>query len=135
MARVLLVDDERHILKYYTEVLLDEGYKVVAVDSGEQLLSTIDLYRPDVVVLDIKLVDWDGLELLQDIRNRFYNLPVILCSAYDSFKEDPRSMAADYYVIKSFDLTELKTKIRRAIDAHLPAQILETENSSPADYL
>ncbi len=135
MARVLLVDDERHILEYYTEVLLDEGYKVVAVDTGEQLLRTIDLYRPDVVVLDIKLVDWDGLELLQDIRNRFYNLPVILCSAYDSFKEDPRSMAADYYVIKSFDLTELKTKIRRAIDARLPAQILETENSSPADYI
>ena len=135
MARVLLVDDERHILEYYTEVLLDEGYKVVAVDTGEHLLRTIDLYRPDVVVLDIKLVDWDGLELLQDIRNRFYNLPVILCSAYDSFKEDPRSMAADYYVIKSFDLTELKTKIRRAIDARLPAQILETENSSPADYI
>ena len=120
MARILLVDDERNILKYYTEELSDDGHQVVAVDSGDQLLSTIGFHQPDVVVLDIKLVDWDGLDLLQDIRNHYYNLPVILCTAYETFKEDPRSIAADYYVVKSFDLSELKTAIKRATDAFLP---------------
>jgi len=120
MARILLVDDERHILEYYTEELSNDGHQVVAVDSGDQLLRTIALHQPDVVVLDIKLVEWDGLELLQDIRNRFYDLPVILCSAYDTYKEDPKSMAADYYVVKSFDLSELKRKIKRVLDAYLP---------------
>ena len=63
----------------------------------------------------------DGFEhILQDIRNRFYDLPVILCSAYDTYKEDPKSIAADYYVVKSFDLSELKTMIKRALDTHLP---------------
>ena len=135
MARILLVDDERNILKYYTEELSGDGHQVVAVDSGDQLLGTIGLHQPDVVVLDIKLVGWDGLELLQDIRNRYYDLPVILCSAYETFKEDPRSIAADYYVVKSFDLSELKTKIRMATDTHLPAQILETQNALPPDSI
>ena len=72
------------------------------------------------------------LDLLLDIRDRYYNLPVILCTAYDTFKEDPRSIAADYYVIKSFDLTELKTKIKRAIDTCLPIHMAETQNGVPS---
>jgi two-component system response regulator (stage 0 sporulation protein F) len=72
------------------------------------------------VVLDIKMVDYNGLDLLQEIRNRFYNLPVILCTAYDTFKEDIKAIAADFYVIKSFDLTELKKKIARALEATIP---------------
>jgi len=78
-------------------------------------MEKIDLHRPDVVVLDIRLVEWDGLELLQDIRNRYNELPIILCIAYDTYREDIRSIAADYYVVKSFDLAELKTKIKRCI--------------------
>ena len=120
MARILLVDDDKNILKYYTEELSEDGHQVVTVDSGYQLLSTIGFHQPDVVVLDIRLVGWDGLDLLQDIRNRYYDLPVILCTAYETYKEDIRSIAADYYVVKSFDLYELKTAIKRATDTLLP---------------
>ena len=63
------------------------------------------------------MVDYNGPDLLQDIRNEFYNLPVVLCTAYDTFKEDMKSIAADFYVIKSFDLTELKSKIAMALQA------------------
>ena len=109
MATILLVDDERYILQYYSEELTEDGHEIVSLDSGDSLLEKIYLYRPDVVVLDIKLGRWDGLELLQAIRKDFYNLPVILCTAYDTFKRDPRSIAADYYVVKSHDLSELRT--------------------------
>jgi DNA-binding response OmpR family regulator len=71
-----------------------------------------------VVVLDIKLVDYDGLELLQEIRGAYHNLPVILCSAYDTYKYDQKALAADYYVIKSFDLTELKVAVKKTIEAN-----------------
>ena len=64
MAKILLVDDEKHILKYYTEELSGDGHQVVAMDSGDQLLNKIALHQPDVIVLDIKLVEWDGLDLL-----------------------------------------------------------------------
>ena len=114
MARILLVDDDKNIRRYYTEELSDDGHQVSAVASGHQLLRIINLFKPDVMVLDIKLVDYDGLELLKEIRNEYYNLPVILCSAYQTYKYDQRSIAADYYVVKSFDLSELKTMIKRA---------------------
>lgn len=116
MARILLVDDEEHILRYYTEELSEEGHKVWTVATGHNLLKKIDRVQPEVVVLDIKLVEYDGLDLLKEIRNCYHDLPVILCTAYDTYKEDPKSIAADYYVVKSFDLTELKMAIQKAIE-------------------
>jgi CheY-like chemotaxis protein len=117
MARILVVDDEEYIRLLYTEELSGEGHKVWAAATGHELLRRIDNLQPEVVVLDIRLVDYDGLELLQEIRNQYHDLPVILCTAYDTYKEDPKSIAADYYVVKSFDLSELKLAIRRAIEA------------------
>jgi DNA-binding response OmpR family regulator len=116
MAKILIVDDEEHIRFLYSEELSEAGYEVITADSGYMLLERIDDEKPDLVVLDIKMVDYNGLDLLQDIRNKFSDLPVILCTAYDTFKEDMKSIAADFYVIKSFDLTELKTKIKVALD-------------------
>jgi len=115
MAKILIVDDEEHIRFLYSEELTEAGYEVITADSGYQLLERIEKEQPDLVVLDIKMVDYNGLDLLQDIRNQFADLPVILCTAYDTFKEDMKSIAADFYVIKSFDLTELKTKIKAAL--------------------
>ncbi len=120
MAKILIVDDEEHIRFLYSEELSEEGYEVITADSGYQLLERIAEEKPDLIVLDIKMVDYNGLDLLQDIRNKYYDLPVILCTAYDTFKEDMKSIAADFYVIKSFDLTELKNKIKMALDTAVP---------------
>jgi two-component system response regulator (stage 0 sporulation protein F) len=117
MAKILIVDDEEHIRFLYSEELTDAGYEVITAESGHGLMERIEKEKPDLVVLDIKMVDYNGLDLLQDIRNKFYNLPVVLCTAYDTFKEDMKSIAADFYVIKSFDLTELKNKIAMALEA------------------
>ena len=118
--KVLIVDDEEHIRFLYSEEQTDEGYDVITADSGYQLLEKIEAEKPDLVVLDIKMVDYNGLDLLQDIRNKYYDLPVVLCTAYDTFKEDMKSIAADHYVIKSFDLTELKSKIAIALETQIP---------------
>ncbi|MEJ5300424.1 MAG: response regulator [Thermodesulforhabdaceae bacterium] len=117
MAKILVVDDEEHIRLLYSEELRDAGYDVITAESGYKLLELIEKEKPDLVVLDIKMVDYNGLDLLQDIRAKFYDLPVILSTAYDTFKEDTKSMAADFYVVKSFDLTELKKKIAMALEA------------------
>ena len=122
MAKILVVDDEEHIRFLYSEELTEVGYEVITADSGYKLMERIEEEKPDLVVLDIKMLDYNGLDLLQDIRNKFYNLPVVLCTAYDTFKEDMKSIAADYYVIKSFDLTELKSKIAMALEADVQAQ-------------
>jgi DNA-binding NtrC family response regulator len=122
VAKILIVDDEEHIRFLYSEELSEAGYEVITADSGYQLLERIEEEKPDLVVLDIKMVDYNGLDLLQDIRNRYYDLPVVLCTAYDTFKEDMKSIAADFYVIKSFDLSELKNKIEMALEANVRAK-------------
>ena len=117
MAKILIVDDAEHIRFLYSEELTEAGYEVITADSGYKLIDLIEQEKPDLIVLDIKMVDYNGLDLLQDIRNRYYDLPVVLCTAYDTFKEDMKSIAADFYVIKSFDLSELKNKIAMALEA------------------
>ena len=120
MARILIVDDEAHIRTLYTLELEDDGHEVLALETGKGLEAEIQRFQPDVVVLDIKMVDVSGLDVLQQVRNRFYDLPVILCSAYGSYKGDLKSIAADYYVVKSSDLTELKKRIQSALEARIP---------------
>jgi DNA-binding response OmpR family regulator len=120
MSKVLIVDDEKHIRLLYAEELEEEGYDVALASDGEGILELIEKEKPDVVVLDIKMVSSNGLDVLQEIRNKFYNLPVILCSAYGSYKVDIKSIAADAYVVKSSDLTELKSKIVQVLEANVP---------------
>jgi DNA-binding response OmpR family regulator len=116
MTKIMVVDDEAHIRMLYSEELSEEGYEVITAENGLRLLERIEAEKPSVVVLDIKMVDYNGLDLLQDIRNQFYDLPIILCSAYDTFKDDMKSIAADHYVVKSFDLSELKAKIKQVLE-------------------
>jgi DNA-binding response OmpR family regulator len=115
VARVLVVDDDSNIRRYFAQELSGEGYEVSTVAAGKQLLSIIDVFKPDVLVLDIRLEDYNGLELLKEIRKKRYALPVILCSAYKEYKYDQRSVGADYYVVKSVDLSELKSAINEAV--------------------
>jgi len=122
MAKILIVDDEKHIRLLYSEELEDLGYEVASTEDGENIIELLDSEKPDVVVLDIKMVSSNGLDVLQKIRNKYYNLPVILCSAYGSYKVDIKSIAADAYVIKSSDLTELKNKIEQVLETDVPAK-------------
>jgi DNA-binding response OmpR family regulator len=122
MAKILIVDDEKHIRLLYSEELKEEGYEVFLAADGNDILDRIEKDRPDVIILDIKMVSSNGLDVLQEVRNRYYNLPVILCSAYGSYKVDVKSIAADAYVVKSSDLTELKNKIAQVLEASVPGK-------------
>lgn len=116
MPKILVVDDEKHIRMLYQEELEAEGYAVATSDGSEDILAALDREHPDVVILDIKLgPNRSGLDLLQQLRGKDQHLPVILCTAYDSFQHDLKSIAADYYVVKSVDLTELKAKVDLAL--------------------
>lgn len=116
MQKILVADDEDDLCLLYALDLRSEGYEVVTTSDGAGLIEMIRQHKPDLIVLDIRMGEYNGLDILQDIRKAYYNKPVILCSAYSAFKYDLRSIAADYYVIKSGDLTELKTKIKMVLE-------------------
>ena len=115
-GKILVVDDEKHIRMLYQEELEGEGYQVAVSDGEDDILELLEKHSPDVVVLDIKLGgNRSGLDLLQEIRGKDQAIPVILSTAYDSFQHDLKSIAADYYVVKSVDLGELKSKVAQAM--------------------
>ena len=113
MKKILVIDDEENIRLLYKEELEEEGFLVELARSGEEALEKLPLFRPDLITLDIKMPGMDGLEVLKRIREKERDLPIILCSAYGEFKLDFTTWASDAYVMKSADLTELKSTIRR----------------------
>ena len=115
MSRLLVVDDEANIRLLYKEELAEEGYEVVTAatisEATEKLLEGVF----DLAVLDIKLKNESGIELLQQLVKARHDMPVILCSAFSCYKDDFSAWLADGYVVKSGDLTELKHEIARVL--------------------
>jgi len=111
VAKILIVDDEKSMRDLYSEELGGEGYDVITAGEGREVSELISSEKPSALVLDIRMEDCDGLDLLQEVRNAHPDLPIILNTAYDSYREDVKSTAADYYVVKSFDLSELKLRL------------------------
>ena len=122
MTKIMVVDDEASIRMLYREEFEDEGYEVSEAEDGQGLVERIRDIQPDVIVLDIKMAEYDGLDLLQEIRQSFQDLPVIISSAYGVYKGDFKTLAADYYVVKSSDMSELKQKVRKALEGKVPGK-------------
>lgn len=115
MARILVVDDEESIRLLYGEELAEEGHEVATAASATEAVELLAGDAYDLVVLDIKLKNESGLDLLQQIVKERHEMPVILCTAYSCYKDDFSTWLADGYVVKSSDLTELKDEIKRVL--------------------
>lgn len=109
--RILVIDDEPHICDLIQTELEDEGYQVITVSDGQKALEIIRQERPDLVSLDIRMPGMDGLEVLSGIREIDMRIPIIVLTAYSSYKQDFSVWGADAYIVKSMDLTEYKQKI------------------------
>lgn len=115
MKKLLIVDDEKNLRMLYKTEFEVEGYLVDSAPDAQQALSMFERERYDLVILDIRMPGMDGVEALGKFLGRDNKIPVIINSAYDSYKDNFMSWAADSYVIKSADLTELKQKVKEAL--------------------
>lgn len=115
--RILVVDDEENLRSLYQEELVQEGYEVMVAANAQEALDKIELHQPDLITLDIKMPGKDGIELLRELRTRYRQLPVIMCTAYGDYKQDFQTWAADAYVVKSPDFTQLKMAIKNILSA------------------
>jgi DNA-binding response OmpR family regulator len=120
MANILVVDDEESIRILYAEELADEGHQVGTAGSAIEAVAKLEEGNYDLVVLDIKLKNESGLDLLQKLVKERHDMPVILCSAFSCYKDDFSAWLANGYVVKSSDLTELKEEIRHVLARKMP---------------
>lgn len=114
--KILVIDDEENIRILYNEELQDEGYEVIAVSNAEEANIKIKETNPDLITLDIKMPGIDGIEFLRKLREYDKKIPVVMCSAYGDYKQDFRVWASDAYVVKSSDMTELKSTIKEILN-------------------
>jgi two-component system cell cycle sensor histidine kinase/response regulator CckA len=115
-ARILVVDDElgpRESLR----MLLKPTYQIQTADSGRAALAQIPTYRPDIVILDIKMPELDGLEVLRRIKRIDPTIEVVMITAYASLETVKLALThgAFEYLIKPFSRQDLEAVVRRAL--------------------
>jgi len=114
MKRILLVEDDEHLQFLIKEELIESGYEVTIASDGVEAMSMLQAegaLSPDLIILDIRMPKMDGFETMGHILKSKHDTPVVIHTAYPSYKDDALAMAADAFVVKSHDLTKLKDAI------------------------
>jgi len=113
-----LVEDDKNVRRLLKEELNDEGYSITVASNGKEALSMLqkkENEKPDLIILDLRMPKMDGFETMGHILKSRQDTPVIIHTAYSSYKNDVMVMAADAYVEKSHDLKKLKDVIKDLI--------------------
>jgi DNA-binding response OmpR family regulator len=112
--RVLLVEDERRISTYVKRGLMEEGYAVDAVYTGQEALDWAEAATYDLIVLDILLPELDGISVCRELRLHGDRTPVLMLTARDTVDDRVAGLdaGADDYLIKPFAIKELLARLR-----------------------
>ena len=115
MTTILLVEDDKNQRLLYEQELMHEGYEVVTASNGKEALERVQEKLPDIVIMDINMPKMDGIEAMGKILGKNKDIPVIINTAYSNYKDSFMSWAADAYIVKTSDLSELKEKIKEVL--------------------
>ena len=127
MVRVLIVEDERKLADVLAAALGAEHYEVVVAPTGEDGFYRLNAEQFDLVVLDLMLPGRGGLEILQTLRQRRVDTPVLILTARDGVDDRVTGLdlGADDYLVKPFALPELLARIRALLRRGRPADALK----------
>jgi DNA-binding response OmpR family regulator len=115
MARLLIVEDEENLRDLYAEELEESGYEVARAANGKEAIDLVRKKDFDLVIMDIRMPEMDGIETLGKIISLEQKIPVIIYTAYSNYKSNFMTWTADAYLPKSSNLDELKGKISELI--------------------
>ncbi|MCJ7642848.1 MAG: sigma-54 dependent transcriptional regulator, partial [Candidatus Aminicenantes bacterium] len=118
MESILIVDDEKSLLDLLTVVFKKEGYSVKTAISGPKAREILEKEDIDLVITDIKMPQMSGMDVLKFVKDRNAETPVIMITAYGSVKQavDALKAGALDYVVKPFDVEELKILVARGLE-------------------
>ncbi len=115
MTTILLVEDDKNQRLLYEQELRNEGYEIVTASDGKDALEKVQEKLPDIVIMDINMPEMDGIEAMGKLLSKNKEIPVLINTAYSNYKESFMSWAAEAYIVKSSDLSELKEKIKEVL--------------------
>ena len=115
MARILIVEDEDSLRDLYAEELEEEGYEISRAENGKAAIDLVKKESFDLVIMDIRMPEMDGIEALGKVISLNKKIPVIIYTAYSNYKSNFMTWTADAYLTKSSNLDELKDKIKELI--------------------
>ena len=117
MTTILIVEDDPSQCLLYAKEIRSAGYNVITAHDGREALELVEKAKPDLVVMDVSMPGIDGIEAMSRMLAKDHKLPIILNTAYATYRESFRSWSADAYVVKSSDLTELKETIKKVLES------------------
>ncbi len=115
MARLLIVEDEDNLRELYAEELEEEGYEILRAENGKAAIELVKKEPFDLVIMDIRMPEMDGIEALGKVISLNKKIPVIIYTAYSNYKSNFMTWTADAYLTKSSNLDELKEKIKELL--------------------
>src|SRR4030042_128286 len=117
MDTILIVADEKNYPLILSAVLQEEGFETLPANSGQEALAVLDQSDVDLVLTDMKMPKMDGIELLQHIKKKDAELPVIMMTAYGTVEKAVEAMqkGAYSYILKPFDNEQLILYVTKAI--------------------
>ncbi|MFW5754456.1 MAG: response regulator, partial [Marinilabiliaceae bacterium] len=118
MAKILVIDDQKSIRNTLKDILEYEGHEVVLAQDGPEGLEQFDNDKFDVVLLDIKMPEMDGMEVLDKIMEKASDIPVIMISGHGNIDTavDAIKKGAYDFIEKPLDLNRLLVTIRNGLD-------------------
>lgn len=118
MKKILIVEDEELLSKIMRDALEKSGYQIINSYNGRTTVDLLKKQKVELILLDIKLPDVDGVVLINEIKPIAPETPIIVCSAYDSFRleyEKWKDKVSDY-ITKPIILKELKEKVKKLVE-------------------
>ena len=115
--RILVVDDDAGVVRSVEAVLRDEGFDVVAVNGGREAVAAVERWSPSLVLLDVWMPDLDGIEVLERIRAKHKDLPVVVVSGHGTVELAVKAtrLGAVDFIEKPFSIEGLLSSVRRAL--------------------
>jgi two-component system response regulator AtoC len=116
--RVLVADDDASIRSLLNEMLSDEGYEVIEVKSGAEVLRAVPKVEPNLLILDFKMPDMDGIEVLRRLSSQSQKVPVLMLTGFGSASTaiEATKLGAFDYVTKPFDVADVLHRVRQVFN-------------------
>ena len=115
MKTLLIVDDDKNLRLLYQDEFSEAGYEVVLAEDGKDALEKFEGINPDAVIMDIRMPRMDGVEALGKMVRKARDIPIILHTAYKSYKDNFMTWGAEAFVLKSANLEELKETVHTVL--------------------